>query len=75
MPILPAPEKAETPPGELGKLRRAISTANLGVPMSLPLERAANMCLDLIGDGGRVDLDAPNTVRRAITILRNTEPA
>ena len=71
MPILPAPEASRTPERELAKLRRAISRSNLGVPSSLPLERAANMCLSLLGEGGRVNLDAPNTVRRAITVIRN----
>ena len=71
MPILVHREGLRTSDGDLRKLKQAVMRSNLGVPTSLPLERAAKLCLALLGDGGRVDLDAPGTVRRATVIIRN----
>jgi len=71
MPILPHDEDVRSSPKEISSLRMAVRSSGLGIPMSLPLERAASLALTLIGSGGTVDLDDPMSVRRAVTIIRN----
>jgi|TARA_R100001530_G_scaffold107705_1_gene75372 hypothetical protein len=53
------------------RLRVAVGRANLGASRSWPIGKQASHSLRLIGAGGRVSLENPSTVRRAITILEN----
>ena len=55
----------------LSRLRRAVSSANLGASSSWPLGKRASYCLRIIGGGGSVSIDNPQTVRRAVTIIEN----
>jgi len=57
--------------GLLDRLRLAIDRANLGVPRSWPMGRRATAALRKIGAGGRVSLENPSTVRRAVVFLEN----
>ncbi len=68
-------EGHRTPPYLIRKLHEATRDiqATLGVPTTWPLERRATYSLRLLGDGGKVNLDSPWTVRRAITILENAQ--
>ena len=55
----------------LSRLKRAVGSANLGASSSWPLAKRASHCLRIIGGGGSVSIDNPQTVRRAITIIEN----
>jgi hypothetical protein len=57
-----------TPQWLKSRLVVALRNANLGVPVSWPLERQATYAVRLIG-GGRVAFGSPSTVRRAISLL------
>tara|TARA_R110000824_G_scaffold364689_3_gene553082 strand:+ start:14350 stop:14592 length:243 start_codon:yes stop_codon:yes gene_type:complete len=73
MPILAHDKDVRTRPREISELKKAVKGAGLGIPMTLPLERAAQLAMKLIGAGGRVDLDAPMSIRRAITMIKNRQ--
>jgi hypothetical protein len=60
--------KDATPAWLKSRLIVALRNANLGVPVSWPLERQATFAVRLVG-GGRVSFDSPQTVRRAISLL------
>lgn len=65
-----APEDDKTPPQLKRRLKDALKEANLGVPQSWGLERRASYALRLLS-GGTVRFSAPQTVRRAISVLEN----
>ena len=63
-----------TPEYLLRRLDRAVKNrSDTTVSRALPLDMRANKVLADTGLSGRVDLDAPATVRRAITLLEPEE--
>jgi len=58
----------------LSRLKKAVNRTNLGASANWPLAKRASYCLRIIGGGGAVSTDNPQTVRRAITILENYVP-
>lgn len=64
------PEQDRTPEHLKRRLGEALRYANLGVPKSWPLERQASYAVRLV-EGGTVKFSAPQTVRRAISVLEN----
>jgi len=66
----------ETPEYLLTRLRQVVDRqADTSVSRALPLDVRANKVLADLALGGRVFLDAPATVRRAITLIEGEEAA
>jgi len=55
----------------LSRLRKAVGRANLGASSGWSLAKQASYSLRLVGAGGSVSVDRPQTIRRAITVLEN----
>jgi hypothetical protein len=55
------------------RLANVLDRSDLGIPRAYGLERAATRALQLEGLGGRVDLDNPMSVRRAVTLLEDDD--
>jgi len=58
----------------LARLKKAVNRVDLGASASWSLAKRASYCLRIVGGGGGVSLDNPQTIRRAITILENYKP-
>lgn len=68
-----APEDDTTSDALKLRLERAVSRAAAGIGTLLPTEARATRALRLIGAGGFVSFSSPATVRRAVTLLENSE--
>jgi len=53
------------------RLRRAVLSTNLGGSSVWPLHKRATYCMRLVGGGGTVLMDSPQSIRRAVIVLEN----
>ena len=53
------------------RLRRAVLSTNLGASSGWPLHKRAAYCMRLVGGGGNVSMDNPQSIRRAVIVLEN----